>query len=105
ARLGAIEATGQWLAPTPPAIARFDLQVALEAARQTIAAGGGNAIDACFDSATYRASSTAERVFHAGCAPATSGGVPRFATFAFWDGIHPTAAAHAAIGAALGALF
>jgi outer membrane lipase/esterase len=103
--LDAIEARGQWLAPTAPVIARFDLQAALAAARQAIAGRGGNAIDACFDSETYRSSSTAARVFAPACAPATAGGKPRFEEFAFWDGIHPTGAAHAAIGAALNRLF
>lgn len=99
-----IDARRQWLAPTPPSIQRFDLHAALTAARATIAVGGGNASDACFDSETYRGSG-AERIFHPDCAPPTAGGIPRFAEFVFWDGIHPTGTAHAAIGAALGTLF
>lgn len=102
--LDGIEARGQWRAPMPPAIRRFDLYAALTAVRLTLAAGGGNASDACFDSETYRASG-AERIFHPDCAPPTADGIPRFAEFAFWDRIHPTGAAHAAIGAALTALF
>jgi outer membrane lipase/esterase len=103
--LDAIESSRQWLAPMAPVIVRFDLQAALAAARQTIAGRGGNAVDACFDSETYRTSSTGARVFAPACAPATAGGKPRFEEFAFWDGIHPTGAAHAAIGAALSRLF
>jgi phospholipase/lecithinase/hemolysin len=104
-RLDAIEARAQWLAPTPHVIERFDLRAALAAAQQATAARGGNAVDACFFSDTYRHTAAAERIFHAGCAPATAGAAPRFAEFAFWDGIHPTGATHAAIGAALSALF
>jgi outer membrane lipase/esterase len=87
---------------TPLVLVRFDLRAALRAARQSAAAAGGNASDACFDSELYRQSSTAQRVFHADCSPA-SGGAPQFARFVFWDGIHPTGATHAAIGAALAA--
>jgi outer membrane lipase/esterase len=104
ARLDAIEARGQWTAPAPR-IERFDLRAALAAAQLATATRGGNAVDACFSSEAYRNSSTAERVFHADCAPATAGAAPRFSEFAFWDGIHPTGAAHAAIGTALSALF
>jgi phospholipase/lecithinase/hemolysin len=103
--LDTIETDGRWLAPTPAVIVRFDLLAAFAAARQVQAAGGGNAVDACFDSETYRDSPTAERRFHADCAPLTADGVPRFGHFAFFDGIHPTGAAHAEIGAALSALF
>jgi lysophospholipase L1-like esterase len=105
ARLAAIDNKQQWLAPTAAVIERFDLQAALAAAQVSIAAGGGNAVDACFASETYRTSSTAERVWHPDCAPTVVDAPPRFARFAFWDGIHPTSAGHAAIGAALRALF
>jgi phospholipase/lecithinase/hemolysin len=90
----------QWNAPTPPVLVRFDLRGALHAAQQAKTVDGGNALDACFDSEAYRASATAERAFHAECSPA-AGSPPRFADFVFWDGIHPTGTAHAAIGAAL----
>ena len=70
----------------------------------TFAARGGNATDACFDSEAYRDSAAAERVFHPVCAPPTIGAAPRFAEFVFWDGIHPTGAAHVAIGEAMRAL-
>ncbi len=103
--LDALEARGQWLAPTTPVIERFDLRAALAAAQQATAASGGNAVDACFFSESYLSSAAAERIFHTACAPATAGAAPRFAEFAFWDGIHPTGAAHAAIGEALSALF
>ena len=68
-------------------------------------ATGGNAVDACFSSDVYRDSSAAQRVFHAECAPVTGDGLPRFGRFAFFDGIHPTGAAHAVIGEALATLF
>jgi len=103
AKLDEVEAGGSWPAPTP-VIARFDLHAALSAARQAMAANGANAADACFDSELYRGSS-AERVFHADCAPLTADGAPRFDEFVFFDGIHPTGAAHAALGDALSALF
>jgi phospholipase/lecithinase/hemolysin len=104
AKLGDIEAGGSWLPPTP-AIARFDLHTALSAARQAMAANGANALDACFDSNLYRDSSTAQRIFHPDCAPVAVDGAPRFADFVFFDGIHPTGSAHAAIGDALRTLF
>jgi phospholipase/lecithinase/hemolysin len=100
AELAGIEARARWLGPTQPTIVRFDLATAVGDAAETVASLGGNATDACFDSDAYRRSSAAERAFHAECAP-TSGAPPRFAQFAFWDGIHPTGAAHAIIGAAL----
>ena len=100
ALLEEIENSGQWLSPTPLSLVRFDLRAALRAAQDTVAAGGGNALDACFDSTTYRQSPIAERVFHADCAPAVDA-VPRFDDFVFWDGIHPTGAIHATVGAAL----
>ena len=89
----------QWLTPAP-VIARFDLYAALSAAQLAVAANGGNAVDACFASDVYRESSAAQRVFHPDCAPVTVDGAPRFAQFAFFDGIHPTGAAHAVIGEA-----
>jgi phospholipase/lecithinase/hemolysin len=104
AKLDDIEAGARWLAPTP-VIARFDLHAALSAAQLAVAANGGNAADACFALDVYRESSTAQRVFHPECEPATADGAPRFAQFAFFDGIHPTGVAHAAIGDGLRALF
>jgi phospholipase/lecithinase/hemolysin len=74
-------------------------------ARAVVAAEGGNADDACFVSETYRASPTAERVFHPECAPALAGAPPRYSEFVFWDDIHPTGAAHALLGEALRAHF
>jgi thermolabile hemolysin len=103
--LDALEARWQWLAPTTTVIQRFDLRAALAAAQQATAARGGNPVDACFFSESYLSSASAERSFHTACAPTTAGAAPRFAEFAFWDGIHPTGAAHAAIGDALSALF
>lgn len=105
ARLAAIESRQQWLAPTAAALELFDLQAALASAQVSTAARGGNAVDACFASETYRASPAAERVWHPDCAPATAEAPPRFAAFAFWDGIHPTGAAHASLGAALSESF
>jgi len=100
ARLDVIEGSDQWLSPTPLVLTRFDLHAALSAAQDAVNEAGGNVLDACFDSDTYRDSPTAERIFHPDCAP-VGGGVPGFADFVFWDDIHPTGAAHAAIGAAL----
>jgi phospholipase/lecithinase/hemolysin len=89
---------GQW---TPaPSITVFDLRAAWERARQAVSAAGGNADDACFDSNAYRDSVNATRTFHPECAPPDDGD-PGFARFAYWDPIHPTSAAHAAIGADL----
>lgn len=105
ALLDGIEARGEWDAPVPPVIDRFDLRSALTSAREATAAAGGNADDACFDSEAYRASGNAARTFHHECAPALPGAPPRFSRFAFWDGIHPSSAAHAMIGAALSASF
>ena len=101
ATLDGIEARAEREAPVPPSIDRFDLRAALAGARLAIAAAGGNADDACFDSEAYRASGDATRKFHVECAPVTADGQPRFSQFAFWDGIHPSGAAHAALGAAL----
>ena len=95
-----VEGSDQWLSPTPLVLKRFDLLTALSAAQDAVTAAGGNALDACFDSDTYRDSPAAERIFHPDCAP-VDGGVPGFADFVFWDDIHPTGAVHAAIGAAL----
>lgn len=87
-----------WMAP---AIQRFDLGAAIGSAALTIASLGGNAADACFDSDAYRRSTAGERLYHPDCAPPAPGTSPRFARFAFWDGIHPTSTAHALVGAAL----
>jgi phospholipase/lecithinase/hemolysin len=104
-RLDAIEASGRFFAAGPAAILRFDLYTALNVERAAVEANGANAVDACFESETYRNSSTAERIFAGDCAPRTVDGTPRFAGFAFFDGIHPTGATHAGLGEALGALF
>ena len=105
AKLDAIEAgLGRWPPPTP-VITRFDLHAALSAAQSALAASGANVVDACFASDVYRDSAAAQRVFHPDCAPVTPDGAPRFAAFAFFDSIHPTGVAHAALGEALGALF
>jgi phospholipase/lecithinase/hemolysin len=98
--LDGIEASGRWETPAPLELTRFDLFTALQSAQQTIAAGGGNATELCFDRAAYQDSATAERDFHPDCAPTTDG-PPRFDDFVFWDDLHPTGAAHASIGAAL----
>lgn len=99
ATLDRIEAGRSALFPKP-VITRFDLRAALTSASAAVRVAGGNEQDACFDSDLYRAA-TAERVFHPDCAPAAAGGVPRFSEFVYWDGIHPTGAAHARLGAAL----
>jgi phospholipase/lecithinase/hemolysin len=104
AKLDDIEARVRWLTPTP-VIARFDLGAALSAAQLAVAENDGNSVDACFALDVYRDSSAAQREFHPDCAPVTVEGAPRFSQFAFFDGIHPTGAAHAAIGDALRALF
>ena len=85
-------------------LTRFDLRAALSTALDAATANGDNALDACFDSDAYRDSPIADRTFHPDCEPGQDG-TPRFADFVFWDGIHPTGATHAAIGAALVALF
>jgi phospholipase/lecithinase/hemolysin len=87
----------------PVRLARFDLAAQLQRVQAAAASEGRNAVDACFDSEAYRASAIAERRFHQDCAPGPAG--PRFDAFVFWDGIHPTGAAHAALGAALIALY
>ena len=97
ALLDGIEASGQWTLPTPLDLARFDLHAALQ---DVLADSVGNVLDACFDSAAYRDSLTAERIFHPDCAP-VDGDQPRFADFVFWDNIHPTGVVHAAVGTAL----
>src|SRR5690606_28999477 len=97
-----LEARFAALAATYPdaTIVRFDLYSAVHQAAAA-SVSGRNGTDACFDSLAYRAKWTAERTFHAGCAPPPEGGAPRFDRFFFWDGIHPTGAAHEAIGRAL----
>jgi phospholipase/lecithinase/hemolysin len=104
ARLDELEATLPALPPAP-VVERFDLHAALAATQHAMTASGGNALDACFDSELYRDSPTAQRSFHPDCAPLTVDAAPRFGHFVFFDGIHPTGAAHAAIGDALRALF
>ena len=100
ARLDVIEAKRAWDSPQPPVIVRFDLRAALAAVQQAAEQRGANATDACFDSDAYRDSAVAARNFHPDCAP-LSNGAPRFAGFVFWDDVHPTGAAHSAVGAAL----
>jgi lysophospholipase L1-like esterase len=104
AKLDSIEAKARWLPPTPT-IKRFDMLAAFSAARIKMAANGANVVDACFDSDVYRDSSSAQRVFNPDCAPETADAPPRFSRFAFFDGIHPTGALHAALGDALSDLF
>ena len=103
AKLDEIEADAPWFGPTP-VITRFDLHAALSTARATLSASGANALDACFDSEIYHDSSDAKRVFHPDCAPVNGSGAPRFGEFVFFDGIHPSGVAHAALGDALRAL-
>ncbi len=103
AKLSDIEARGSWLPPRP-VIKRFDLHAALAGVRAAMAANGANAVDACFDSELYRASASGQRVFHPDCAPVAAGDSARFADFVFFDGIHPSGAAHAALGDALRAV-
>jgi phospholipase/lecithinase/hemolysin len=103
ARLDRIDARASSSTPRP-VIARFDLHAALLAAELTLAASGANAVDACFDTELYRDSSTAQRSFHPDCGPPAADAEPRFDGFVFFDGIHPTAVTHAALGDALRAL-
>jgi phospholipase/lecithinase/hemolysin len=103
ARLDRVEARTASLTPKP-VIARFDLRAAWSAAQLAVAASGGDAVDACFDTEVYRDSSTGQRVFHPDCAPLAPDAKPRFDRFVFFDGIHPTGATHAALGDALRAL-
>ena len=99
-RLDQVTADGRWSSTSPPSLKRFDLSAAWHAADAAFKAQGKDTMDACFNSDIYRHSSTAVRVFAPGCAP-KDGGAPRFSQFAFWDDLHPTAAMHAALGAAL----
>ena len=103
ATLDRVEARASLLTP-PASIARYDLHAALHAAQRSLAASGANAVDACFDSELYRDSSAARRVFHPDCAPGSAADEPRFERFVFFDEIHPTGVAHAALGDALRAL-
>jgi phospholipase/lecithinase/hemolysin len=82
-------------------IEAFDLYAAVEEARLAAAAAGENVTNACFDSGRYRESPVAERDFDPGCAPASADAAPRFDRFFFWDSVHPSADAHAAVGKAL----
>jgi phospholipase/lecithinase/hemolysin len=100
AKLDDIEAGRPSLLPAP-SIVRFDLDAALSGALQALAAHGVNTLDVCFDSELYRDDSSAPRVFHPDCAPTAAGAAPRYEKFAFFDGIHPSGATHAAIGEAL----
>jgi phospholipase/lecithinase/hemolysin len=82
-------------------IEAFDLFGALEEARLAASAAGKNVTNACFDSETYRESPLAERRFDPACAPQSADAAPRFDQFFFWDSLHPSADAHAAVGQAL----
>lgn len=93
AELGAAHPDGASLVP-------FDLSAGFASALQAFAASGANVTDACFDSEGYTASAFGERSFHPACEPAP-GAAPGFEGFFFWDAIHPTGAAHAALGDAL----
>ena len=99
-RLDEMSKSTRWHSSASPQIIRFDLRAAWDAADADAKAHGKDVVDACFDSTTYRHSDSADRVFNPGCAPAADG-IPQFSKFAFWDDLHPTAAVHAAIGAAL----
>jgi phospholipase/lecithinase/hemolysin len=103
ARLDRIDARASSWTPTP-VIARFDLHAEMLAAELTLAASGANAVDACFDTELYRDSSTAQRSFHPDCGPISGDAAPRFDGFVFFDGIHPTAVTHAALGDAMRSL-
>ena len=81
------------------AILRFDLAAALETTLAAAARAGVNTHDACFDSAAYRASPSAERTFHPDCAGLEP--AHRFSSFSFWDALHPSGALHAELGRAL----
>lgn len=82
------------------AIVRFDFAAVLDTARSAAVSAGVNVRDACFDSESYT-DLNGERRFHPDCAPPAEGSPPVFDAFFFWDEIHPTGAAHAAIGNAL----
>lgn len=86
--------------PAGASLVPFDLHTSFQAALDAAEAAGTNVTDACFDSERYSGSEVGERVFHPACAPA-SDAAPGFDGFFFWDGIHPTGAAHGALGAAL----
>jgi phospholipase/lecithinase/hemolysin len=101
ARLAALDAKARAEIADPPVLLRFDLRAALEDAEDATSAAGGNATGACFDSDRYRATAAAERRFAPDCAPPRSGAPPGFDRFVFWDELHPTAATHAMLGAAL----
>ena len=96
-----IEAGGSWLPPTP-VITRFDLHAALSGARQAMAANGANAVDACFDSERLSSLRGGRRVSSTPPArPSLLAAHRALQDFVFFDGIHPSGAAHAAIGDAL----
>src|SRR5690606_36792691 len=75
----------------------FDLGGAFAAALEAFTAAGADVTEACFDSEGYTASARGERRFHQACEPSPSD-TTDLESFFFWDGIHPTAAAHAALG-------
>lgn len=86
--------------PAGASLVPFDLHARFSEALHEAALAGSNVADACFDSERYTASMAGARYFHPDCAPAP-GEAPGFDRFFFWDGIHPTGVAHAALGAAL----
>lgn len=86
--------------PQGTSLVLFDLHGHFDAVREAAELAGVNVTDACFDSERYIDSMFGERVFHPDCAPAP-GSAPAFDEFLFWDGIHPTGATHAVLGAAL----
>lgn len=86
--------------PGGTSLVAFDLYTRFKAALDAAALAGWNVADGCFDSERYTGSTLGERSFHPRCAPAQDQ-APAFEEFFFWDGIHPTGAAHAELGAAL----
>jgi outer membrane lipase/esterase len=74
----------------------FDLYAAFEVERARAFFSRDNIEDGCFD--TERYFDDGVRAFHEDCAPAADALAPDFDEFIFWDGLHPTARIHAAIG-------
>lgn len=87
--------------PSGASLVSFDLYAGFQAALEAAAAAGANVTHACFDSERYIGSTLGERSFDPGCEPAPDAATPGFDGFFFWDGIHPTGMAHAALGSAL----
>jgi phospholipase/lecithinase/hemolysin len=86
--------------PNGKAIVPLPLDTLFSNALEEAHADGFNVADACFDSETYADLGNSRRRFHSECAP-SMGEAPRFERFFFWDGIHPSGAAHAAVGEGL----